>query len=287
MNIWPFRLAFAYDAAGNIVSITPPGKPALSLTFAENELIGTHTAPNAGSGAAVTSFTYNAHNALIQVTRPRNETIEYGYDSGGRVTSREVAAGTTIFAYHPTNGALTTLTQQNGNAVALFFAGQETNLYAYAANNPLNVFDPEGRDIDSVGFYQAAIIPGHSTISVNGSPFQGFYPDNGGAITFEGSKLKRNPDYRLRFKVPPEQAKRIKKYIEDQKKKGRAYDLFPIAARTLSVMPRMLAGSSTNVAALDTHQASSSQSSCSAAGTLRSRRTPVGLSRFSPAHARI
>lgn len=583
-------LAFAYDAAGNIVSVTPPGKPTHSLTFAENGLIATHTAPNAGSGDAVTTFAYNAHNALTQVTRPGNETIVYGYDSGGRVTSRAVAAGTTIFAYHPTTGALTSITQPNGDAVGhtydgpfeltstwtgtiagsvarsldasartdtqtvnsgggvtftydadwllvgagplsltrdlerglvastnlggvsdsrsfnefgefenysanfsgtpllslthshdkngrvvqsietigagpsdsftyfydavgrltevkkngathraysydtngnrltadgitstydaqdrllasgattftykasgdlltkstggqtttytydalgnltavalpggpdvsyvidghnrrigrkvngtlvqgflyqdalnivgeldgsnqlvsrfvyadrddspafmfkggvtyriiadqigsprlvvntdngaiaqrldydafgnvlldtnpgfqpfgfagglydpttklvrfgardydpavgrwttkdpLFFAGHETNLYAYASNDPLNVFDPEGRDIVSVGIYQAVIVPGHTSISVNGSPFQGFYPDNGGTIVFEGKKLQRNPNYRVRFKVTPEQAKRIKKFLEDQKKSGRKFDLF-------------------------------------------------------------
>lgn len=107
----------------------------------------------------------------------------------------------------------------------LLFSGLETNLYAYAGNDPVNFFDPEGLDIVSVGFYQAVIVPGHSTISVNGSPYQGFYPDNGGKIVYEGQQLKRNPDYRIRFKVTPEQAKRIKKFIEDQKKKGRSYDV--------------------------------------------------------------
>lgn len=108
----------------------------------------------------------------------------------------------------------------------LVFAGRESNLYAYAANDPVNAFDPDGLDVVSIGFYHAVIISGHTTISVNGSPFQGFYPDNGGAIVFEGQKLKRNPDYRIRFNVTPDQARRIKKFIADQKKKGRAYDLF-------------------------------------------------------------
>jgi YD repeat-containing protein len=98
---------YGYDANGNLTSATPPGKLAHDFAYTAVDLIASYTPP-AISGTGATTYTYNLDRDLTTITRPDRETIKYGYDTAGRVTSIAVPTGTTTYTYNSTTGNLAT-----------------------------------------------------------------------------------------------------------------------------------------------------------------------------------
>ena len=92
---------------GNLTSATPPGKLAHDFAYTAVDLIASYTPP-AISGTGATTYTYNLDRDLTTITRPDRETIKYGYDTAGRVTSIAVPTGTTTYTYNSTTGNLAT-----------------------------------------------------------------------------------------------------------------------------------------------------------------------------------
>lgn len=115
-------IGFGYDAKGNLTSLTPPGRPAHTFSYNAVDLVAMYTPPVvAGTGA--TQFAYNLDRQLTSITQPGAVTINYGYDVAGRLSTRTIAAGTSIFSYSATTGNLTGLTAPSGPTLAFGYDG--------------------------------------------------------------------------------------------------------------------------------------------------------------------
>lgn len=100
-------VAFAY-AAGNMTSVTPPGRPAHTFTYNQVNLPSSYTPP-AVAGAGSTSYQYDLDRHLTKVTRPDASTIDLTYNSGGRLSTVKTALRQSTYAYSATTGQLTSI----------------------------------------------------------------------------------------------------------------------------------------------------------------------------------
>jgi YD repeat-containing protein len=107
-------VSFGYDAAGNLASVTPPGKPAHLFTYTPDNRLETYTAPSAGSGPAVTAYQYDLDGKPTQVTRPDGSIVGMSYDASGRMDALTMPGGAMTFGYHPTTGKLVSATGPYG-----------------------------------------------------------------------------------------------------------------------------------------------------------------------------
>jgi RHS repeat-associated protein len=81
------RVAFHYDPAGNVISITPPGRPAHGFGYSPVDLEARYTPPQVTPPLAdvETTYAYTPDRQLDLVTRPDGGTIDYEYDDFGRL----------------------------------------------------------------------------------------------------------------------------------------------------------------------------------------------------------
>lgn len=111
-----------YDANGNVTSVTPPGKSAHDFAYTPVDLTSTYTPPVV-SGTGATTYAYDLDRNLTTITRPDSETIEYGYDSAGRLNSTTTPTETVSFAYDSTTGNLSGASVTGGEAIAYGYNG--------------------------------------------------------------------------------------------------------------------------------------------------------------------
>ena len=111
-----------YDANGNLISITPPGKSAHDFAYTQVNLTSTYTPPVV-SGTGATTYAYDLDRNLTTVTRPDGETIAYGYDSAGRLSSTTTPTETISYSYDPTTGNRSAASISRGEAIAYGYNG--------------------------------------------------------------------------------------------------------------------------------------------------------------------
>lgn len=112
----------SYDANGNVTSVTPPGKSAHDFAYTPVDLTSTYTPPVV-SGTGATTYAYDLDRNLTAITRPDGETIEYGYDSAGRLNSTTTPTETVNYAYDSTTGNLGGASITGGEAIAYGYNG--------------------------------------------------------------------------------------------------------------------------------------------------------------------
>jgi len=86
-------VARTYDPGGNVTSITPPDRPAHGFTYTPVNLEEDYAPPNVGAGTNSTHYTYNLDKQLTQITRPDGQTVDLGYDTGGRLSTVTTVQG--------------------------------------------------------------------------------------------------------------------------------------------------------------------------------------------------
>jgi RHS repeat-associated protein len=115
-------ISYSYDANGNLTSVTPPGKSAHDFSYTPVDLPSSYTPPVvAGTGA--TTYTYNLDRDLTTITRPDGQSINYGYDSAGRLSSTTTPSETINYSYDATTGNLSSASISGGEALAYGYNG--------------------------------------------------------------------------------------------------------------------------------------------------------------------
>src|SRR5215469_8112113 len=123
--------AMAYDAAGNLLSDTPPSGHPTSYAYdaLDRRVSGTDPLNH------TTTTAYDAAGEQVAVTDPNNDTTTYAYDALGRQTQATDAR----------NNITTTVYDAAGNQVSLTDADHNTTTTAYdALNRQTQTTDPLG-----------------------------------------------------------------------------------------------------------------------------------------------
>lgn len=119
-------IQLSYDANGNLVSITPPGRPAHTFDYTPVDLTSEYNPPAVtGGGTNQTVYAYNVDRQLDLITRPDGQTLDYTYDSAGRLRTltAPAPAGVYTYTYSPTSGNLTSIAAPGGETVAHTYDG--------------------------------------------------------------------------------------------------------------------------------------------------------------------
>jgi RHS repeat-associated protein len=173
-------IGFAYDAMGNLTSLTPPGRPAHNFAYTVVDQVSSYTAPNVGGGNQ-TVYAYNLDRQLNTITRPDNQTLTFGYDSGARLSTLTIPGGNYTYAYDATTGNLSSITAPGGGTVSYTYDGsllKQTTWAGTVAGSVSRVFDNNFRITSQ---------------SVNGANTINFTYDNDSLLTGAGSlTLTRN-----------------------------------------------------------------------------------------------
>ncbi|HEV8436362.1 MAG TPA: RHS repeat-associated core domain-containing protein [Thermoanaerobaculia bacterium] len=118
------QIQFSHDAAGNVTSISPPARPAHTFGFTPVNLLESYTAPTvANVTSTVTTYTYNRDRQLTLAARPDGTTVDWGYDSAGRLATITEPRGQHAFTYEATKGTLTGISAPDGNALQFTYDG--------------------------------------------------------------------------------------------------------------------------------------------------------------------
>jgi RHS repeat-associated protein len=182
------EILFSYDANGNLASLLPPGRPGHHFTYTPVNLTESTVPPDVGAGSNSTVYRYNLDKQPTQVQRPDGQTIDYNYDSAGRIGSVTIPEGQYSYSYNPTTGKLAGITTPDGLGLNYTFSGAlptQSNWTGTVTGSVGKSYDNDFRI---------------STISVNGAnPFSYQY-DNDSLLTAVKSTalginltLTRNP----------------------------------------------------------------------------------------------
>lgn len=179
-------LSFAYDANGNRTSIAPPGRPAYTFNFSPVNFTSSYSAPAvAGGGTNQMVYAYNLDRQLDLITRPDGQTLDFAYDTAGRLSTFTIAAGTYTPAYSLTTGQLTDIAAPGGVGLAFTYDGMlpKSSVWSGTVNGTVaRIYDNNFRI---------------STIAVNGAGIAFGY-DNDGLLTQAGAlALTRHPQHGL------------------------------------------------------------------------------------------
>jgi RHS repeat-associated protein len=117
------EVQLSYDANGNVISITPPGRPSHAFTYSAIDLEEAYLPPEVDAGPRLTRSTYNVDHQLVQMARPDGTTVDLGYDGGGRLSTLTFPRGQIAFGYHPSTGNLATITDSDGVTLSYDYDG--------------------------------------------------------------------------------------------------------------------------------------------------------------------
>ena len=86
-------IVFDYDGNGNLTSLTPPGRPAHTLTYSPVNQITEYKAPAVPDGGTnKTGYRYTDDRELRDVCRPDNQVLNFDYDTAGRLAASCILA---------------------------------------------------------------------------------------------------------------------------------------------------------------------------------------------------
>jgi RHS repeat-associated protein len=121
------QIAASFDAADNLLSLTPPDQPAHAFTVAPGNLLDAYSPPGLGGTTDYsTYYEYNNDDQLASTSLPDGATIVPTYDAtSGRLTALDVDGVSSTFSYDSTTGLL-----------ASIVGGGETIAYSYTGDIP-------------------------------------------------------------------------------------------------------------------------------------------------------
>ncbi len=118
------EINYAYDANGNLTSITPPGRPPHVYSFTPVNLVQNYTPPTAGLGNPQTLYQYNKDKQLTKVTRPDLQELIFTYGAtSGKLTGLSLPTGDYGYQYAPATGKLSAITAPDGGRLNYTYDG--------------------------------------------------------------------------------------------------------------------------------------------------------------------
>jgi RHS repeat-associated protein len=220
----PLQLAAELDGSDNVVSqfvygtrgFTPDLliKGGQTYRYISDQVGSPRLLVNVSTGQVAQRLDYDAFGKVTQDTSPDFQPIGF---AGGLY---DATTGFVRFGAREYDAATGRFTARD----PIMFGGADTNLYAYVHSDPVNAVDPLGLDTVNIGFMNLGDnnnvpLPGHCEIQVNDGPWQGYYP--------EGLHNEEHPPQNyIPIDVTPEQAKKIKDFIDEYKNNPSKYDLF-------------------------------------------------------------
>jgi YD repeat-containing protein len=115
-------IGYKYDANGNLTTLTVPAKSIHTFSYNPHDLVASYTPPKV-SKTATALYTYNADKQPARITHPDGQTLDFGYDFTGRLTSVTLPAGKYTFSYSSMTGNLTTLKAPGGDSLSYIYDG--------------------------------------------------------------------------------------------------------------------------------------------------------------------
>ncbi len=170
------EVRFGYDANGNVSAVTPPGRPAHTLSFTPVDLGLLYTPPTVpNAGTISTTYAYTLDRQLDLITRPDGQTIDLAYDTAGRLATVTTPAGTTTYGYDATTGHLTSIAAPGGSSLTFAYDGSLPTATTWAGpvvGSVTRTYDDDFRV---------------STTSVNGTQSVSFQYDPDSLLTQAGT----------------------------------------------------------------------------------------------------
>jgi RHS repeat-associated protein len=172
-----------------VTSVTPPGKPEHAFGFTANDLMSSYTPPVV-SGAGATTYEYNHDKQPTVIHRPDGSTINFTYDSAGRLSTTTYPAGpstsdgtiTVTRSYSPTTGDLASVSSSDGQTVTYGVDGSLLTSTTWSGNVAGSVSRTYNND------FRVA------SESVNGANSVAYGYDNDGLLTsIDGLTITRDP----------------------------------------------------------------------------------------------
>jgi RHS repeat-associated protein len=189
------QISYSYDANGNLLSLTPPGRPVHTFDYTLTDLTQKYMPPAIDGDTMATAYAYNLDKMLQRIMRPDSGTIAFTYD-------------TTIYGYvwHYGNpGWLETLKRPTNRLSSIMFDHGDLKFDYYDSGNLRNLISPAG---DTLRYtYEGSLVKSVSWIgevngtvsveydddmrvksqSINGSNTVNFVYDDDGLLSQSGS----------------------------------------------------------------------------------------------------
>jgi RHS repeat-associated protein len=93
------------------------------FNYTKGEQESVYTPPTLSGVSTVTNYTYNLDKQLDLITRPDNKTLDYVYDTAGRLSSLVIPRGTTTYGYDATTGQMNSITTPDGSVLSYSYDG--------------------------------------------------------------------------------------------------------------------------------------------------------------------
>jgi RHS repeat-associated protein len=120
----PRTIAFDYDHAGNLASLTPPGRTAHTFSYTPIDLPAVYTAPAVTGGGTNTSETaYNKDRQVSSLLRPDSKTISLDFDAAGRTKTLTFPEGQYGLQYSATTGQVGGVSSAGGIGLGFAYDG--------------------------------------------------------------------------------------------------------------------------------------------------------------------
>lgn len=165
-----------YDKNGNVIGLTPAGKPKHLIGFDLVDLMVSYLPPVLG-GPEVTQYQYNLDKEIKSISRPDGQSANYTYYSGSnRLQKIATNSGDYTFSYYPDNGLVSQINSPDSVTTDYIYEG---GLVSGVVNS--------GEVVGSMYFtHDNDFRVSSSTVSGFGSTTVDYQYDNDGLLTKAG-----------------------------------------------------------------------------------------------------
>jgi RHS repeat-associated protein len=139
---------WTYNSTHDVISTTTPGGETTTIERDSHGNVEAISRPGPGGTTQTTSFAYDEHGQLENVTDPLERTWSFGYDSYGDRTSETDPIGHTQTLGYDKDSRLVSSVSPRGNAEGVEPAEYETTIERDPQGRPLKATDPLGHSTE-------------------------------------------------------------------------------------------------------------------------------------------